>query len=695
MENNVKDFFISYTQHDKQWAEWIDWTLRNAGYTTIIQAWDFKAGENFVLNMDKALKLGDRFIAVMSKSYLQSLYCQAEWTAAFTKDPSMEKALFIPIRVEAMKIEGLLAPVVYIDFVDKNEEEMEKELLDGVSTQGRPRNRPDSPGTKRLKSSGELPFHNLPENRNPHFTGRQEVLEEIHKTFEKKEAIALTQSIAGLGGIGKTQVVIEYAHRYGYEYDCIWWVNAEMTETIFASFQDFALKKGIINKDIKEVEIIIEAVRHWMQQHDNWLFIFDNAEDEKILKPYLPAQSYERRHVLITSRNKRFLNCSLINIGVFTETEACEFIEKYTQCPTDQYFKELTKKMGYLPLALDQAGAYINIHKVNYKEYLDLYNKYNLELLAEYDDEPNKKTVATTWLISFKKINNPASKQLLNLCAFFAPENIFTIWFSLASKVLPKQLQEVVSDELKYNKTIAELTKYSLVSLNDGTLYIHRLVQEVIRTNLKEEEVKWRNICIDIFYYICSNYDYDIFITVEGREMFSIFVPHIIVITSAIKDNEATKEIAQIYYFLGHVYNKLSDYLQALYWLEKTIVVREKVFGNTHHTLGTTYNVIGRVYTKLDNNDKALEYLNKALHIIEKVFGKKHPETATIYDHLGHIYGEQENYDKALEYCNKALYIFKKFGQTHRDVAITYSNIALIYKKQGFKIRLECLSLHI
>ena len=652
MTTEAKDFFISYTQKDKQWAEWIAGTLEMAGYTTIIQAWDFKSGENFVLNMDKALKQSKRFIAVLSNAYLESLYCQAEWTAAFTKDPNMEQASFIPVRIEEMKIEGLLAPVAYIDLVGKNEEEAEKELLEGVFTEGRPRIRPPYPGTKRVRFPGKLSFSNLPERRNPHFTGRQEILEGIHKTFETKETIALTQAIAGLGGIGKTQVALEYVYRYGYEYDQIWWVNAETDETILASFLNFAIKNKIIKEDTKEAEIIIEAVRDWMQQYDNWLFIFDNVEKENKLQRFLPAQSFGRRHVLVTSRSPRFLRCLPINIGVFTEFEACKFIEKYTQKPADEYFKELAKKMGYLPLALDQAGAYMKIHRMNYKEYLDLYKKHHLELLSEYDDDPDKKTVATTWTISFDAITNKASQQLLNLCAFFAPDNIFTELFTVASDVLPDELREAVTNKLKYIKTRDELTKYSLVTLNDdNTLSIHRLVQEVIRDNLKQEQTKWHNLCIQLL----NKLRYDDFSTPESRTRFLALAPHFVSVTTGITDEEETEEISLLYHFLGWGFNELADYDQALEYYGKALDIVEKVLGKEHPDTATTYNNIAGVYDNKGDKDSlnlALEYHRKALGTFEKVFGKKHLMTKLTFNNMSEAYrksGNPESFEDWLE----------------------------------------------
>ena len=531
---------------------------------------------------------------------------------------------------------------------------------------------------------GRMPMNILPP-RNEKFTGRKKLLDDIHTAFQTKNEVSLVQAqaITGIGGVGKSETATEYVYRYRQEYNQIWWVNAETKANIDEAYFSFAEKNGLSSPEDKTETIIdkIDKVKNWMNDNDKWLFIYDNVEDEKSLEDYRPAVCREGQHILVTSRNTHFLHCKLVKIDIFTETEACKFIKKYTEKPADKYFKILAEQMGYLPLALDQAGAYMKINQKSYEKYLDLYNQKSLTLLSKYPDDPEKKTVATIWLISLEKINNfVAAKQLLNLCAFFAPENILTHFFSDARKVLPDELCEAVADAMNYDETIAELTKYSLVTLNEGALSIHRLVQEVIRDSLKQEEAEWRNICINILNGLC----YEDFSTAESRTLFLILVSHILAVTGKISDEDATKETASLYYFLGYGYDELANYGSALEYYNKALAIREKVFGKEHPSTATTYNNMAFVYDEQGDYDRALEYYGKALKIKEKVLGKEHPSTATTYNNMAVVFREQGDYDRALEYYNKALAIREKvLGKEHPDTAATYNNMALVYDEQG------------
>jgi len=133
LEVKDRDFFISYHRADATWAEWVAWQLEQAGYSTVIQSWDFRPGSNFVLDMQRAARQSKSTIALLSQSYLDSIYTQQEWAAAFAQDPTGEKGNLLPIRIEECELKGLLSQIVYIDLVGLTEERAKDALLSGVS----------------------------------------------------------------------------------------------------------------------------------------------------------------------------------------------------------------------------------------------------------------------------------------------------------------------------------------------------------------------------------------------------------------------------------------------------------------------------------------------------------------------------------------------------------------------------------
>jgi hypothetical protein len=144
----VKDFFVSYNRADKQWAEWIAWTLEEAGMTVVIQAWDFRPGGNFVLDMQRAVVESKRTIAVLSETYLKSAFTQPEWAAAFVSDPQSIDRKLLPVKVKDCKPEGLLGPIVYVDLVGRSAAEAKQLLLDALPERAKPETSPDFPGTE-------------------------------------------------------------------------------------------------------------------------------------------------------------------------------------------------------------------------------------------------------------------------------------------------------------------------------------------------------------------------------------------------------------------------------------------------------------------------------------------------------------------------------------------------------------------
>lgn len=132
------DFFVSYNHNDKDRATWVAATLEAHGYTTCIQEWDFNPGDNLVENIDVALKTSGRVLVILSENYVNSPWCRAEWTAAFCRGIATAQPVIVPVRFEDVAPQGILAPLIYIDLVNKYGEQAEHALLDGLKSD-RPR----------------------------------------------------------------------------------------------------------------------------------------------------------------------------------------------------------------------------------------------------------------------------------------------------------------------------------------------------------------------------------------------------------------------------------------------------------------------------------------------------------------------------------------------------------------------------
>ena len=229
------DFFVSYAGADEGWAEWIAWQLKTAGFQVRIQKWHFEAGSDFMAEMDDAVRKAQRTIAVLSPAYLRSTYCGTEWRNIFTTDMDGRDRRLVPVCIEkcSEKELGLLKTRVYIDLTKcPDGESASQTLLDGLR-RGEPETEPAFPGgppsegsdadesreTTQLRRPkrypGTLPaVWTVAHRRNRDFTGREEILESLRSELSSGTPAAVTQAIAGLGGVGKTQLAIEYAYRH-------------------------------------------------------------------------------------------------------------------------------------------------------------------------------------------------------------------------------------------------------------------------------------------------------------------------------------------------------------------------------------------------------------------------------------------------------------------------------------------------
>jgi hypothetical protein len=192
----TKDFFVSYTKTDKAWAEWIAWTLEAAGYSTVIQAWDFLPGSNFVLEMQRAATEANHTIAVLSQKYLESTFTQPEWAAAFAQDPQGKKQKLIPVRIAACELTGILAPIVYLDLVGLPENDARTALLGAFSRRNKPASAPAFPGTRTPQPPGASPtqptFPGAPETMSAPVA---EILSSVAENADQSRRLSASQRL--------------------------------------------------------------------------------------------------------------------------------------------------------------------------------------------------------------------------------------------------------------------------------------------------------------------------------------------------------------------------------------------------------------------------------------------------------------------------------------------------------------------
>jgi tetratricopeptide (TPR) repeat protein len=686
----MKDFFISYNKADRGWAEWIGWQLEEVGYSVILQAWDFRPGGNFVLDMQRAAAESARTIAVLSPDYLDSRFTQPEWAAAFAQDPTGAQGLLLPVRVRACEPRGLLPQIVYIDLVGLSEDAAEERLLAGVKRErAKPKTEPRFPGAapaprtiaERPRFPNALPLiWNVPHNRNLNFTGRAELLAQIEAALRSGTPAALTQALSGLGGVGKTQLAVEYAYRHAAEYDLVWWMRSEQPTTLAADYAGLAHALNLPERDAAEQVVTIEAVRRWLERRGRWLLIFDNANEPPDVQPYRPRGG--GGHVLITSRNQSWRGVAQpLSVTKLPRDQAIAFLLKRTGQNDEAAAAKLADALGDLPLALEQAGAYIDETGRSLASYLQLFQTHQKQLLARGKPHEYPATVATTWDLAFQQLP-PAAADLLYVCAFLAPDDIPLNILTEGANYLPELLAATVTDELALDDAVAALLRYSLVERRDDMLSVHRMVQAVTRDRLDEEGRKlWAGAAVKVVNAAFPYHSDD----VRTWAVCALLLPHTLLCTSYAGQALMTEEP------LGRLLNQTGVYLRgradfqgarAVY--ERALRIGEQVYGSEHPIVATIVNNIGSVLWALGDLQGARAAFEQALRISEQVYGLEHPTVAIRVNNLGTVLHDVGDLAEAHMAFKRALQIDEQtYGPDHPTVATDVNNLGTVLRNLG------------
>jgi tetratricopeptide (TPR) repeat protein len=352
-----------------------------------------------------------------------------------------------------------------------------------------------APGPDRSTERPPAVFEGVP-TRNPHFTGREPLLVDLKARLSSAATVLVPQALHGLGGVGKTQLAVEYCHRYAHDYDLVLWIPAEQPILARATLAQLAPKLGLprFEDQSQAVDAVLQALRRGEHFH-RWLLVFDNADRPEDIHSLLPDIQGPSGHVLVTSRNQRWSDLAkILEVDVFTREESIDLLERRSPGISRVDADRLAEKLGDLPLALEQAAAWQAETGMAVDDYLMLLEERMEQLLDVMSLGNYPTSVAATWRIAFERLmdESPASLQLLELCAFFGAEPIAQMILPMGQYAdsLSEQLRDTLADQISRARAIRHLGRYALAKVDPPTnsLQVHRLVQAVLREQVTDDQ---------------------------------------------------------------------------------------------------------------------------------------------------------------------------------------------------------------
>jgi tetratricopeptide (TPR) repeat protein/transcriptional regulator with XRE-family HTH domain len=568
------------------------------------------------------------------------------------------------------------------------------------------------------------PRWHVPFPRNPFFTGREEILETLSTHLSLARMVALTRAYAlqGLGGVGKTQLALEYAYRHTLEYSAVLWIEAETDETAISSLLRIAEVLQLSQRRETDQNRVIAAVQRWLNSHSGWLLIWDNLEDLDLLSRLLP--SVRRGTFLLTTRRQALgVLASGVDVAPMAQQEGLLFVLRRAkvlapeaaeahilqfaaQLPGEYAAaRELVTAMGGLPLALDQAGAYIEETGCGFAGYLQRYQQQHRSLLARRGEIPAAhplSLVATIELVCQRVAQqNPGALELLRFCTFLSPDTIPEELLVTGAASVGPVLGPLVADVMRLDGSLAVLRSLSLMQRQVGThtLSLHRLVQVIVREALSEQErEEWQQRALHLF-----NSIFPAFVSpgvmVETWEHCEQLLPHMIACIATLPDHFQNRE-------LPTVLLKMADYLhkrvrdeQAMPFYQRALRVFEQTVGPDHPEVGASLSKLAFLYRSQGKLKQAEALFQRAVSLLQRTLGLEHREVIYPLSGLATVYREQGLYAQAELLYQQALRIREQtLGPEHPEVAGSLGSLGIFYHEQGKYEQAEALylrSLHI
>jgi len=492
MKSRTYDLFISYKSENVELASRLYERLMGAGFSVWFDKARLNPGCKWHVEIEEGCEASRIILPVLTPNWKDS-----EWT----KFETYGAEFVIPLLYEGEFKDAAPLPLREYQFSDfrQPDEEAWNQLF------ARIRQYLDQEPPEKTQRLAFVPYAH-----NPYFVGREKHLLDIHEKLCRAPSTALTQAtaqaVSGLGGVGKTTLAREYAEKFWRLYRDILWVRAD--RPIVLEFQRLAEELGLIREWSQDPEEDARKAMRELSRGPRRLLIIDNAPNEKRIQEWIPKAGH--CHTIITSR---FAGWSAavqnIQVGVLEPSLARELLLKRSGMPDSEENREsadrVAKESGYLPLALEHAAAYVQGALKSFDQYLADYAEASSRrgLIAQrvLGSTQYPKSVAKTWLVTIRGLK-PLARSILSLISFLAPDDIPRSLVTEAGKILQEGMLELKpeNDQNKIetsayaiDNALAELKRFSMISLQQESLSVHRLVQAVQRNGLDEFALRrWR-----------------------------------------------------------------------------------------------------------------------------------------------------------------------------------------------------------
>lgn len=530
----------------------------------------------------------------------------------------------------------------------------------------------DRPPRPTARATYRLPTRNI------NFTGRDTAVRELRQRLTSAGNFAV-QAVHGMGGVGKTQLAIEYAYRYLPKYRFVAFVDAEDPDLLAPQFALLARELGLVDVSPEQV---VPGVYGKLRDRRPWLIIFDNAEKPGTLGYAMPSGELTGDgHVVVTTRVSGWAGrAGVIELDVFTRQESVELLERRVPGAAGEIAHRIAGQLGDLPLALEQAAGYMDYNQTAPEEYLALLTSRLDDMigLGELTDRPAV-VVATLWQLSVRGLEReqPQAVRLLELCALLAPEPIPLELFTGE----PEALVTAAADPVAWDTTVGALTGLGLARREGSSLLLHRLVQSAIRAATPQEVID--SARARLCRALLAALPHDIHGAPDARARWHTFLTHVVAVTKDDPPAACAAETAVLLRLASTFLVQLGDYRVALTLCERALALDESL-GDRDEEVGYDLITLAQIHRELDAPQRARPLTERALRLHEATLPAGSPAIASDLATLARTLCLLGEHQEALPLAERALRIDEAaYGPDDPYVSFDLTALATVHFDMG------------